>query len=349
MKKSLLLSILGVTVAASAAMVTKERSRGPAARPEGQPRQETIFAMGRTEGVTKESELRLELSARVAEVLVREGQTVEPGQVLVRLEDQQYRQEVALAEADLALAQATLERLTNGAHQEQRAEAAALYQAKLAGLERGQRDWQRIRTLLKSRVVPEQEADSQRTLVTSLTKEVEAAKARLDLLNAPARADEVRVDQAHIQAAQARLELAKVQLARTELRSPRRGQVLKADVQPGEMAGPASPEPAVILADTSRFQVRAFVEELDAPRVQTGMQATITAEGMPGVQIRGHVSRLSPCMTRKELTSDRPGERLDTKVREVWIELDGSAALFVGLRVDVVIETHERQPDQKKP
>ena len=142
----------------------------------------------------------------------------------------------------------------------------------------------------------------------------------MELLEAPARPDEIRIHQAHIQAAQARLELAKIQLDHTELRAPRHGQILKADVLPGELVGPVSAEPALVMADTNSFRVRAYVEELDAARVKVGMKATATADGLPGERLCGRVGRLSPRMSRRTITSDHPDERLDTKTREVWIE-----------------------------
>ena len=104
------------------------------------------------------------------------------------------------------------------------------------------------------------------------------------------------------------------------------------------MAGPESPQPSIIIADTSRFFVRAFVEELDAPRVQLGMMATVAADGLPGKEFHGRVTRLSPRMDHKQLWSNHPTERFDAKMREVWIELDDAESLVIGLRVDVTID-----------
>ena len=59
-----------------------------------------ISATGRIEGATPEIELRLQLTGRITEVLVQEGQVVERDEVLLRLDDAQYRQEEALAAAD---------------------------------------------------------------------------------------------------------------------------------------------------------------------------------------------------------------------------------------------------------
>jgi HlyD family secretion protein len=334
-KLLLVVSVPAILVAM--ALVIDDNSQVRAKRLDEPLPENAISAIGRIEGASFEIELRPELTGRITEVLAREGQTVEAGQVLLRLDDRQYRQEVALADAELALAQARLERLVNGAHKQQRLEAAALYHAKMAELEQAKKDWQRVRDLAQSKVVSQQEVDDKWARLSSLEKEVEAAKARVELLEAPARPDEIHIDEAHVQAARARLELAKVQLERTQLRAPRKGQILKADIEPGELVGPTSAEPALMMADTSSFRVRAWVEELDAPRVRVGMTAVLTADGLPGEKLVGRVSRLSPRMIRKEVTSDRATEKYDTKTREIWLDLEAHSPLVIGLRVDITI------------
>ena len=51
-----------------------------------------------------------------------------------------------------------------------------------------------------------------------------------------------------------------------QLKAPCDAQVLKLNVEPGELAGPNSVQPAIVVADTVEFCVRVFVEELDAPK-----------------------------------------------------------------------------------
>ncbi len=332
--------ILVLTIAAAAVLgfVIDAQSRTPVEHPERQIEPRTIFAMGRIEGVTEEIELRPQLAGRIEAIRVEEGQVVEKDAVLVELDDQQYRHEVAQAAAELELAKAQLEHLMTGARPEQRREAAAKHRVRAAELERAQLAWKRISELREAKAVAPQEADDHRLTVAALTAEVEAAKAQVDLIEAPPRQDEVHMDQARVEAAKARLELAKVQLDRTKLCAPIRGQVLKIDANPGELTGPESPQPIVVLADTSAFRVRAFVEEYDAPRVRIGMPAKIKADGIPGKEFSGKVVRFSPYMTRKELWSDLPSERYDTKTREVWIDLDRADGLVVGLRVEVAID-----------
>jgi HlyD family secretion protein len=297
-----------------------------------------IFAVGRVEGATPEIQLRPQAAGPITQIHVEEGKLVEQGQVLLQIDDRRQRHAVALARADLNLAQAQRQRLVNGARLEERAEADALYRARVAELEQARLTWQRTQPLRQAEAVSQQEADNQRSRVDSLTAEVGAALARLQLLQAPARADDVLIAQARVDAAQARLELALFELEQTKLRSPVSGQVLTIDSEVGELAGPTSNEPAIIVAGTGKFHVRAFVEEMDAPRVRNGMAAEIVADGLPNHTFKGRVVRLSPRMGRKNMWGNKPAERLDTKTREVWIQLDEAKDVVIGLRVDVLID-----------
>jgi hypothetical protein len=89
--------------------------------------------------------------------------------------------------------------------------------------------------------------------------------------------------------------------------------------------------------------VRAFVEELDAPRVRLGMSAQVTADGLPDTTFAGRVVSISPRMATKPIHAERPQELYDTKVREVLLELEATE-LIVGLRVDVSFQVQAETP-----
>ncbi|MBN2021265.1 MAG: HlyD family efflux transporter periplasmic adaptor subunit [Pirellulales bacterium] len=337
MMKCLYLTV-GVALIGAMGFAIDRQSRPVAQRPERPERPFTICALGRIEGATPEIELRTRLAGRIARVHVVEGQFVEKGDVLLELEDAELRQEAALAAAEVRLAEAQLQRRVNGARKQERDEAAALFHAQKARLERAELTWNRTQELRRTNAVSAQQADDQRTFAATVRAELEAARARLELIEAPARPDDILIDQAGIDAAKARLALAKVQLERARLVAPTSGRILEVVVEPGELTGPDAPEPAVVMVDTSRYRVRAFVDELDAPRIQLGMTVRITADGLPADAISGRVTQASPRMGRKQLWSDDPAERCDTKTREVWIDLDRGEDLVVGLRVDVAID-----------
>jgi HlyD family secretion protein len=300
-----------------------------------------IYASGIVEGRTEEVHLRPEQVGRVTQVLVEAGKCVEAGDVLVRLDDDRQRQEVALAKANLEFANAELERLENGARAEEREEAHALQRAAKSRLDQAVRTWNRIEQLRHQRAIPQQEAEDQQAQVDTLKAELEAAASRVRQIEAPARADEVRSALARVAAAQAQLDLAKIGMAKTELRAPTRGCVLDVNIEPGEFTGPDANEPLVVLSDTSVVRVRAYVEELDAPRVNVGMKARVTADGIPDKTFSGQVVSTSPRMATKSIYAERPQEVYDTKVREVLLDLEEAASMIVGLRVDVTFSVSE--------
>lgn len=340
MQKYILLTLC-LTVVVGLGTLIDRQSRSPAKHDVPVPTPAIVCAPGHIEGAAPEVSLRPWVGGRVQKIPVAEGDLVEPGEVLLQLDDRQYRHEWALARAELSVAQAERRRLQNGPRQTERREAQALYEARLAELEQAQLAWERIRNLRADGVVAQQEADNHRTQVALLAAQAKAAKARAELLDAPPREDELAMADARVAAAQARVELAQVQLDWASLKAPEGGRVLQINVERGEIVGPETPQPAIIVADTSRFRVRAFVDEIDAPRLRCGQRAEITVDGLPGRTFSGQVAELRPRMSDKTFTTGSPGERFDTKTQEIWIDLDPSAfrdRLVCGLRVDVRID-----------
>ncbi len=334
MTKYLVYAVL-LTVMAGAVALIDSRSVDYAQPAQHSPASDKVYATGFVEGATQDVQLRSEVSGRVLEVLIAVGDWVERDDVLVRLDNQQQTQQVAVSHAHLELANAQVDRLVNGARQQERDRSRALLSAKQARLELAQRTWKRVQQLRVQDAISQQESDDQEGLVETLTAETDAARAQLEQLEAPARADELRVAQAGVAAARADYELARIALDKTQLRATERGQVLDLNVEPGELIGASSLSPAVVLADTSTLRVRAFVEEIDAPRLQLRMTAQITADGLPGQVFAGRIHSLSPRMSAKTISSGSPDELYDTKVREVLLDVQDSQSLLVGLRVDV--------------
>ncbi|MCA9217612.1 MAG: HlyD family efflux transporter periplasmic adaptor subunit [Planctomycetales bacterium] len=302
-----------------------------------------IFALGRVEGVTRGIALHSQIAGVTKSVPVKEGQQVDANAELVLLDSRQQQYEYELAVAAVRIAQSRLERLVSGAREQERTEAIALHNAKLARLNDALRRQERIRQLHEAEVVARHEREEIEAEVEHLTAEVQAAEAQMKVVQLGARAEDIRIAEAQVKAEQAKADLASLHLERMSIRAPFAGQVLRINVKPGELTGPDANEPAVIIADTSQLRVRAFVEELDAPRVAVGMTATVEASGLPGMKLAGTVTSVSPRMGKKLLWSDRPDEKRDTKTREVMISLVKSDQLFVGMQVDVIIQASQGQ------
>jgi multidrug resistance efflux pump len=305
-----------------------------------------IAANGTVEGARPEVAIRPEIVGTLAAVHVREGQVVAEGTVLLELRNDSQRHQVALAKAEVDLAKAQLERLRNGEQPEKRRALAAVAHSKQTLYEQAKSEADRSQQLVGRGSTSREAADRDRFRMLQAKADWEQAVAEHALIEAPARADEVAAAEARVAAAEARLRLAEAELAKTRLVAPTAGRVLQRYAEPGEMAGPNSAQPVLQLADLSKRRVRAFVEELDAVRVRPGQKAVVTADGLPGKELRGTVALALPRMGRRAPQSDAPGEYKDLYYREVLIDLDEAADLPISLRVQVLIDVESKPSEQ---
>jgi multidrug resistance efflux pump len=309
-----------------------EPGGGPADRPN------RVAANGVVEGARPEVALRPEINGTVVAINYRENQEVAAGALLVELANGPQKQQVALAEADVAVAEAELDRLRNGEHKDKRAAARAVEDSKRALFLQAKKDWERARTLLSRGALSREQYDT--AYFHMLQAKADLAKATADraFAEAPARADEMAAAEGRLRAARARLGVARAELARTRLRAPHAGRVLRVYAEPGEQVGPGSAQPILLFADLSKRRVRTFVEELDALRVRVGQQAVVTCDGLPGREFHGTVRAVLPRMGKRSLQTDGPEEYKDVYVREVVIEVAGGAELPLNLQVRVTIQ-----------
>jgi multidrug resistance efflux pump len=335
-----LLAGAAVLVVAGSHLALRGSPQGKAGPDPGAPgqRADHVAANGVVEGARPEVALRPEIDGTIAAIPFRENREVEKGELLVELANEGKRQRVALAEAELAIARADLDRLNNGERAEKRAALKASADARRATYVQAQKDWERVKRLVETRAASQEQHDAAYYRLLQVKSELEQAEVEHALVEAPARKDEVAAAEGRVRAAEARLRLARVELAKTRLRAPTRGRVLRVYAEPGELAGPASAQPILLFADLSRRRVRAFVEELDAFRVEVGQGAVVTCDGLPGKEFRGAVREVLPRMGKRGPKTDAPEEYKDVYFREVIIELAGGEELLLNLQVRVKIQ-----------
>jgi multidrug resistance efflux pump len=307
-----------------------------------------VFANGVVEGRQRDVPLRFELTGRLASLEVSEGDKVSQGDTLARLDREVWEHEVAKAESAVAYAQAEKERVISGERKETRELAHAQSRAAEARAVVARTHYERAKRLLKKTVITEQEWDDRRADYKSALAQLAAARAHGAEVEAAPREHELRAADAQIALEKTRVEHAQTMLQRTLLQAPADGLVLRVRCEPGEIVGPESAEPLIVMADVSQLHVRAYVEEMDAPVIRKGQRAYAVTDGLPDLQHWGMVISCSPCMVSKTQFSNRADERVDVKVREVVLQLNKSIEenqLIVGLPVDVYIETDELSGD----
>ena len=147
--------------------------------------------------------------------------------------------------------------------------------------------------------------------------------------------------QAQLLAAQAQLAQAETELDVLTIRASRDGRILRLNLREGEYANINPPEPLMVLGDIDTLQIRADVDEQNAPLVESGRAATAYIKGNSTTRLPLTFVRIDPFVVpKKSLTGDST-ERVDTRVLQVIFNLkkpDGKM-LYVGQQVDVYIET----------
>jgi multidrug resistance efflux pump len=197
----------------------------------------------------------------------------------------------------------------------------------------------RRQKLYTAGVIAREEADR-------AAKEFDVAKARYEervqnhaLVDETAREEDRSLAEARLQSARARLDEVRALLAKTFVRSPIDGTVLRKHHRAGESVsnGSSTPDPIFTIGDKRALRVRVDVDEADISKLALGQKAYVTADAYGDRRFWGHVVRVGQELGRKNVRTDEPTERVDTKVLESLIQLEPGTELPVGLRVNSFI------------
>ena len=147
---------------------------------------------------------------------------------------------------------------------------------------------------------------------------------------------------ADIKSAEAQVELTRTNLDILTVRAPREGTILQVNVREGEYAGTTPTEPLMILGETERLQIRADVDEQNAPLVAANQPAVAFLKGDTKNPISLRFVRIEPFVVpKKSLTGDST-ERVDTRVLQVIFEFARpETPVYVGQQMDVFIQRPE--------
>ncbi|HSV44283.1 MAG TPA: HlyD family secretion protein [Ramlibacter sp.] len=287
----------------------------------------------------------------VAEVMVQDFATVKAGQVLVQLDDRNYRQKLAQAQANQAAVEANLDNVSQarrvreaGVTNAEAAIATALAQQVNAGaqLSRTQADQRRAEALVQDGSISQRERDQ----TEGFLRQAEAARKQAEATIQQARAGHAAAQQdlravivnrrsveASVESARAAVQLAEIDLENTRIRAPRDGHVGEVGVKLGQYVTPGTQLMALVPA---HVWVMANFKEAQTTRMREGQPASFTVDGLGDAHFKGTVERISPA-TGSEFSVIRPDNATGnfTKVPQrlpVRISVDVTEALAARLR-----------------
>jgi membrane fusion protein (multidrug efflux system) len=232
----------------------------------------------------------------VEEVLVQENTHVKAGDILIRIDAEDYAQAVKSAEADLASAEALLAQ--QSAHE---ALAAANVTASATAIRsadaerhRAEIDARRYNALADNSNIPRR--DAERVRATAIAAVAAADKARADLAARESEADVVAHTRAQLVAdvakAEAALSLARLNLEHATVRAPVSGIVGDRQVQIGEYVQPGTQLMRIVPTDT--IYVSANFKETQTGRMRVGQPVEIEIDALPGHDFHGEVESFAP-------------------------------------------------------
>ncbi|MGE4293725.1 MAG: HlyD family secretion protein [Desulfovibrio sp.] len=250
------------------------------------------FAEGNGRIEATETDVAAKWGGRVAEILVEEGDYLEAGIVVARMDMETEKAQVSEAKANKAKAESALE--TARAQVYQRQAEVATAKADLARQESqlnvARKSDQRIQTLIKSGVVSQQDADNSQGDLQTARAAYRAAQAQITAAQAGVEAAKTQVAQAEatINAAQAVVDRLEQVLDDAVLRAPKPGRVQYRVVEPGEVVGAGGK--VVSLVDLTDVYMTFFLPEAQAGRTAMGGEVRVILDAAPQYVIPAKIS-----------------------------------------------------------
>jgi HlyD family secretion protein len=235
-----------------------------------------------------ESLVGFKVEGRIVDLPVEEGQRIELGALLARLEDADLKQKVRIDEDALHVRESNLALTLAGTRrQELQATQQSMIDAQ-ADLEQKQLDNDRMQRLFAKDEVSEQDRDLAATALKRADATFKAAQQRYGQAAEGSRKEDIAIAQANLNEAGANLGLSRVNLNYAVLHAPSSGIITVREAELGEVVAPGTP--VVTIADLDHIWLRAYIAETDLGRIHWGQDANITTDTYPGKQYHGRIS-----------------------------------------------------------
>jgi HlyD family secretion protein len=283
-----------------------------------------------------ESVVSFKVQGRIVELPAQEGQYVKQGDLLARLDNDDYRQQVSMDEATVGTREAELELAVAGSRvQEIQAAKQALIDAQ-ADLDLKRTEFRRRQALLAEQGVSREDLDNAASNLKRAQATYERIKQTYDQIVEGTRKEEIAVRRANLALAREALQMSRVKLAYTVLSAPVSGVVLVRQTELGEVVSAGTP--VVTIADIDHLWVRGYLNEPDLGRVRWGQSATVHTDTYPDKAYQGRVSFISSQAEFTPKSVETHKERV-TLVYRIKIDLDNpNHELKPGMPADAVID-----------
>jgi HlyD family secretion protein len=227
-----------------------------------------------------------QVTGKVADVPVAEGETVAVNTLLVQLDNLEATEAVRLAQSVVMQSQTKLKQLNSVAGPS----AVEFQKQAQTNLTTAERALERATVLQRRNYVSKAALDEARRARDIAQSQLRAADLQVTS-NSPGGTDYL-VAQAQLAQAEASLNSAKVKMQYYQIRAPRSGTIIKRSVERGNVVQPGTA--LMILAPEGETQIVVEIDEVNLSLLQTGQNATISADAFPKQRFAARVSYINP-------------------------------------------------------
>lgn len=245
---------------------------------------------------------------KVAWIGVDKGDRVKEGQVIVRLEDDEYRAQLQQAKGQLQNLQARLEELQNGSRPEEIATSKANVEEGIADLDIARINLKRTQQLSAEGVLSKQALDDAQAQFRTREARVNSLQKTYELVKLGPRREQVDAVRGQIEQAKGAVQFYETQLNNTVIRAPVTGTILERAVERGEFVttsfvGERGAKGYVVsLADLNDLEVELDISQNDFNKLFMGQKGSVTLDAYPDKRWEGMISEMSPEADRQKAT-----------------------------------------------
>jgi HlyD family secretion protein len=283
-----------------------------------------------------EIDVASKIPGRVDTVLVKEGDVVTRGQLLAVLESKEINAKVEQARGAMDAAHARLSMALRGARPEEKEAVKKLYQQAQAQFELAQKTWTRVERVYRDSLISTQERDQVEFQFKAARDQMDAAKAKLDMVMNGARSEEIDGAKSLFHQAENAYAEAMAYNGETRITSKINGEVTKRIVDAGEMA--AGGYPIFTLLDPTDMWVTIQVREDQLGAIKKGM--TLKAR-IPALNNAAYDFDVETLAAMGDYATWRPTKQkgeFDLKTFEVRLRAKSPVAgLRPGMSVNVIL------------
>jgi HlyD family secretion protein len=253
-------------------------------------------------------EVAAKVVGKVKWIGVDKGDRVREGDVMVRLEDDEYQAQLQSAKGQLATLQAKLDEALHGSRPEEIAQASANVESAKADLENARITLHRNQGLVEEKVAPQQSLDDARARYDSAVHKVNALQKTYELVKIGPRQEEIDSLRGQVEQAKGSVAYAETNLANTIIRAPVTGTILERAVEKGEFVttsfvGDRGAKGYVVsLADLNDLEVELDISQNDFAKLHSRQHGVVNTDAFPDRKYDGFIKEISPEANRQKAT-----------------------------------------------